>query len=385
MKCFGWILVVLMTVSPAWAAKKITVQELKQTLISLQQAKKGDEEVSLRLKEVELSEELTQGAINDLAQYLPGPLSGEQINILQGRSAILAPPASDLPAAPAPDLAAQKAILGKAVDYVTKVYMQNPHLSADKTTSRFQDGVENIRTNSGMTNNMPNIGHAWDLPNMYMRFLGTHTEQVESDKGVEKPIIVKNKVPWGQNGQISEGGLGPVLSIILEEAAAGGKLNWLRWETVNGKQTAVFSFSVDKKKSHYEVNYCCFPVTSDTGRYGYEGVEANLQYVTDWKPFKTVVGYRGEFFIDPDSGTVVRIVTQAALKPTDFVHQEDMRIDYGPVSVGDKTYVMPVDSFTITEVVPNGDNYAARYSIRHTLFSVTYQSYRLAGPTTEQK
>ena len=53
-----------------------------------------------------------------------------------------------------------------------------------------------------------------------------------------------------------------------------------------------------------------------------------------------------------------------------------MRIDYGPVAAGGKTYVLPVKSFTFTEVVPNGDNYAARYSVRHTLFNVTYKDYK---------
>jgi hypothetical protein len=191
---------------------------------------------------------------------------------------------------------------------------------------------------------------------------------------------VKNNAPWGQNGQISEGGAGPILSVILQDAAVGGKLSWQRWENINGKPTAVFAFEVDKKQSHYTVSYCCFPVTSDTGRYGYEGVEPNMQTATDWIDFKTVAGYHGEFFIDPATGTIVRLVTQAELKPTDFVHQEDMRIDYGPVYVGDQTYVQPVDSFTLTEVVPNGDNYAARYSVRHTLFAVTYGSYQPAGP-----
>ena len=111
MKRFGWILVLLVVAAPAWAAKTITILELKQALISLQQAKKGDEEVATKLKDVALSEELTQAMMLDLAQYLPGPLSTEQLNILQGRSAILVPPASDLPATPAPNLAAQKAIL----------------------------------------------------------------------------------------------------------------------------------------------------------------------------------------------------------------------------------------------------------------------------------
>jgi hypothetical protein len=193
------------------------------------------------------------------------------------------------------------------------------------------------------------------------------------------------KQPWGTNGQVSAGGPGPILSVIFQEAAAAGQLSWLRWETVNGRLTAVFSFVVDQKQSHYMVNYCCFPVTEDTGRYGYEGVEGNMQTATDWKSFKTIVGYRGEFFIDPETGTIVRLVTQAGLKPTGFVHQEDMRIDYAPVEVGGHTHTVPVDSFTLTEVVPNGDNYAARYSVRHTLFSVTYQNYQLAPSTSAEK
>ncbi len=69
------------------------------------------------------------------------------------------------------------------------------------------------------------------------------------------------------------------------------------------------------------------------------------------------------------------MVTQAELKPTDFVHQEDMRIDYGEVLLGGKPAILPVQSFTLNEVVPNGDNFAARYSIRHTLFHVTYSNY----------
>jgi len=379
MKRFAWILLFFVAASPVWAAKKITIQELKQTLIDLQQARKGDEEVATRLKDVELSEELTLSAKKDLVQYVPGLLSIEQLDVLEGRSAILPPPASDLPTTPTPDVATQRAILAKTVNYVTNIYMQNPHLTAYKTTSRFQDGVESIRTNSGVASSMPNIGRAWELPNMFMRMLGTHTEVVESDKGIERPPVVKNKVPWGINGQVSEGGTGPILSIILQEAAAGGKLHWLRWEMVGSKPAAVFAFQVDKKKSHYEVNYCCFPVTQDTGSMGYEGTDANFQTGTDWKAFKTIVGYRGEFFIDPDTGIIRRVVTQAELKPTDFVHQEDMRIDYGPAEVAGKVYILPQDSFTITEVVPNGDNYAARYSVRHTLFNVTYRNYQLAG------
>jgi len=385
MKRFTCLFLLIALAAPLWAAKKVTVQELRDTLISLNQAKRNDEEIATRLKEIELSEELTSTTLKSLAPYIPGPLSQEQINILEGRSAILAPPPSALPPTPAPDMATQKAILAKTVQYVTKTYMQNPDLIAYKTTGRYQDGVKNIRTNSGITSNMPNADRAWELPDMFMRFLGAHIEQVETDKGVEQIQVVRPKVPWGIDGQTSESGPGLILSVILQEAVDGGKLNWLRWQTINGKQFAVFSFDVEKKKSRYLVDYCCFPVTQDTGRIGYEGVEPDFQTGTDWKSFKATVPYRGRFFIDPDTGVIIRVITQAGLKPTDFVHQEDMRIDYAPVVVDGKSFILPVDSFILTEVVPNGDNYAARYSIRHTLFSATYQNYQPARPTAAGK
>ena len=378
MKYLALISILLVSLLSASASsKKLTVDQLKEKLISLQQAKKTDAEVATQLKTVELSEQLTHSAALTLNSYLPGPDSAVEIEILQGRTALLPPPSSDLPQDAAPDLAAQKALLAKTVDYVMKIYMQSPHLETSKTTYRFQDGLEYIRTNSGVMNGSGDNNPSWHKPDPFMHFLGSHTGTVESDKGIEKPPSVKNKAPWSQNGQTSEGGPGPVLSMILQDAAAGGKLQWLHWEMLDGKKTAVFSFAVDRKKSHYTVDYCCFPVRSQTGALYYVP-EANMQTGVDWKAFKANVGYHGRFFIDPESGTVVRLITQAELKPTDAVHQEDMRIDYGATTVGTDTLMLPVSTFTLTEVVPNGDDSGATYSIRHTLYRATYLDYHPA-------
>jgi hypothetical protein len=106
--------------------------------------------------------------------------------------------------------------------------------------------------------------------------------------------------------------------------------------------------------------------------------KGNMQTNTSWKNFKTTVPYHGEIFVDPDTGIVVRLVTQAEFKTSDLVHQEDHRIDYGPVAVGDKKLVLPVKSVINTEVVPNGDSGAGKYSTRHTLFTAEYKNYQLA-------
>jgi hypothetical protein len=399
MKRFGWILVVLMAAAPAWSAatKKISVQGLKDLLTSLQDAKKSDEDVALQLKQTELTEELTLSTMTSLADKVPGPLSTEQLYVLEARSSALPPPASDLPTAPAPDAAAQQTMLAKATDFATKSYPQLPHLTATKLTGRFQDGVEAIHTTSGMHNHVDdNSDPLWEQTRLYVRLLGTHTDTIESENGIEKVPATKEKPQWGPNGQVAS--LLPPLPMntILQEATANGNPKWLRWEKVDDKQVAVFSFAIDKKKTHFGVNYCCFPDTDTAGIINYSksggqtagggsSAKGNLQTVSEWKPFKANVGYHGEIFIDPDSGIVVRTITMADFKPSDFVHSESIRTDYESLPVGGKSLVVPVRTFALAEVVPNGDSFAAHYSVRHQMVTQDYKDYQLAGATTAQK
>jgi hypothetical protein len=99
---------------------------------------------------------------------------------------------------------------------------------------------------------------------------------------------------------------------------------------------------------------------------------------TTFKPFTAAPGYHGELFVDPETGIIVRLITKADLKNTDPVQQEDIRVDYGPVEIAGKQYIVPVNSSILTEVAPYGDSYV-KYSTRRTLFDVTYQNYKLAA------
>jgi hypothetical protein len=198
----------------------------------------------------------------------------------------------------------------------------------------------------------------------------------------------KDKTQWGQNGYIALLGQVPVLSSVLQDAQTAGTISWLRWETINKKTTAVYAFSVDKKKSHYAVNYCCFPVSEQAGLMHFSGKAGsgvytpvgNLQTHTTYDQyFKATVPYHGEIFVDPDTGIVVRLVLQAEFKSSDNVQQEDQRIDYAPVKVDTKALVLPVKTVIDTEVVPNGDSGAAKFTTRHTLFTSEYKNYQLAA------
>jgi hypothetical protein len=61
--------------APSYAAKKSTVDDLKQTLLTLHEGNKSDQDIATRLKEIDLGEQLTASTRESLQQYAPGPLA----------------------------------------------------------------------------------------------------------------------------------------------------------------------------------------------------------------------------------------------------------------------------------------------------------------------
>ena len=92
-----------------------------------------------------------------------------------------------------------------------------------------------------------------------------HITEVHSDGGIEvPPAKVKQADPASQNGQISQGGAGLVLGLVLMDAAKS-KLSWLRWQTVDGKQVAVFGFDVAQEAVAVQDRLLLFPERSNVG------------------------------------------------------------------------------------------------------------------------
>ena len=398
MKRLSWVLALLIAAAPAWCAKKITVAQLEEMLRSMQQDRKSDEDIATALKQIELSQELTRTRMNGLVSLVPGPRATEQVYVLEARSAILAPPDEDLPSAPAPDAAEQKSILDKAASYVTTVYQQLPSLAATRTTLRFQDNVEAVASNSGTQGSAKDVvtSAGFSNPATFIHFINSSESLVVSDHGAEKLPPEKEKIHWGANSMIALQEPSPNLGHVFREAQEAGTIKWLRWQFVNKKQMAVFSFGVPEKKSKMAVNVCCFPRVRQTGVATFYtsmtaqalgdggggpggGVAGNFQTNTDWHNYKSTVPYHGQFFVDPMSGIVVRMITEGEFNPTDVVHELDTRIDYGAVKAGARLLVAPVQTFVSTVVVPNGDSGSGTYTTRCTLFMSEYKDYRPAA------
>ncbi len=382
-------LLLFVSVSGWSAARKITVAELKDLLQSMHDQKRGDDEVAAALKQVVLSEELTRPVMNSMAENVPGKLATEQIYVLEARSANLPPPASDLPNTPAPDSAVQQAMLAKAGDYVSKTYAQLPTLTAVKTTLRFQDNMEALDLSSGMHSSARDATMGTGLglvqANQFVHFINASDINISLDHGAER--LPPDKTRWGANRMIGMLEPDPSLPEAFREATDAESIKWARWELVNGKPAAVYSFQVPKKKAHVAVNICCFPDLDQTGRMSYSaptqtGIgdntpHGNMQSTTDWHPYRqNNLPYHGELFIDPDTGIVVRMIAEMEPKGSDVVHQDDTRVDYGPVTVGGKTLVLPVRTVVSTIVVPNGEAGAGGYSERCTLFTSEYKNYQ---------
>ena len=106
------------------------------------------------------------------------------------------------------------------------------------------------------------------------------------------------------------------------------------------------------------------------------GGAGNYQTQENWKIWKAKVPYHGEIFIDPNTGVVVRLITEANLKGSDPVRVETQRIDYGEQTVGGKAMVVPVRTIIDTMEQPYPDDAAGRFIFRHTLLTEDYKDYK---------
>ncbi len=373
------------------APRKLTLHDLKSLLTSSQGAK--DDALANQLKRVELSEQLAPSVLNEFTSLAPGPLSTEQIYVLEARSALLPPPTADLPAALAPDPATQQALLANAQAYAAHTYSQLPRLTATRLTGRFQDLIEAPPQSGGGLNSGVSVEKDPIFSDYagFIRLMNTRSDQVDLENGLILSTS-KEKPAWGLNGMVASTAQPPVLNAILEDINSSKESlpRFLRWELVNGQLAAVFSFSVDRKRSHYAVAYCCFPQTDTTGTshldFGSAGgktMSGNMQNVANWHPFQAKAAYHGQLFLHSKSGAVLRLITQADFKPTDFVHSESTRIDYEFRTLNSQTLLLPVRTVTLTELVPNGDSNAARYAIRHQIVTEDLKDFALAGGAKE--
>ncbi|MDR3726530.1 MAG: VWA domain-containing protein [Terracidiphilus sp.] len=299
---------------PAFAARRVTVEQLQQVLASA--SVKPDEETARQLADLQLTERASSARLSLWKAELPGPKARQALVALVDLSAFLRPPAAEMPTLPAPDFATQRQIMFSAANYVSRIIPKLPNFFARRDTSSYED----TPTEHG-------IGHMDFAGYQPIHPVGTSSVTVlyRDGKEIVDTGAARGKKPQSQAEGLSTWGVfGPILGTVLVDAAKS-TLAWSHWEQAAGGTLAVFRYAVPREKSNYEVKFVVG------------------QYV-----FKELVGYHGEMAIDPASGAILRLALEADMKPDELIGRADILVEYGPVEIGGKTYICPLKSVSIS-------------------------------------
>lgn len=372
MRNSGIILAILASSLPALAARSVTVEQLQQALATAQSEHQSDEAEAKQLADAKLTVRLTGDPLQKLIALSPGPKTTQALHAIAGASAFLDPPANEILSKPAPTGAEQSAIFGLTLHYVVHTLPTLPNLLATRETEHYVDTLRGLEQESVQrgelywlgTHRAPisyRDGRETDDPTL----MAAASEKKDHAKGAKE---TGNADPVG--GLSSWGEFGPILKVVLGDSIKG-KLSWARWEQENGKPTAVFQFAVDRPISHYGMSYCCEARTEHTNA-GYMLVKnpVNLRQI----------GYHGYLEADPETGAILRITIEADLKPEDFVQRASMMVEFGPVKIGDSTYVCPTRSVSISVSRTEFESHGAVESTNRLLLNnVEFTDYHRFG------
>lgn len=278
-----------------------------------------DAQQATAIDNLELSERLTRHTLTAiLAQYKFGPQTQQALQLLADRSALLDPPASELPNQPAPNTSQQVQMLGAASTFVFQTLAHLPDFFATRSTARFY-GIPPGQNKSGLP---VRIG-------LYPRGVFSREitfrngkERVDPMQGGEASMPALGFESWGE--------FGPEPAVILLDLAAG-KIAFHHWEQSALGPVAVYRYSVPAAKSRYEVNYSCNGSSS----------------------FHAQPGYHGTLAIDPATGAIARLTLQADWKSGDPISHIASVIEYGSVAIGGQTYICPLRSLAFSVVEPD--------------------------------
>lgn len=324
MRKLALFLLLSSSVLPAFAAKRVSVEQLERVLTASEH--RPDSKAAQQLSRLQLTERLSAAKLAFWESALPGPKSRRALAVLADISAFLDPPAAEIPAKAPPDFATQRQIMAMAVNYVAATARQFPNLFATRDTIHFEDSPARQAGNGVDGEFTPyEPMHPVSRSRATVLYLGGH--EIVDPEG--KPGDSSGPTGAPPKGLTTRGEFGSILTAVLIDAAHG-TLTWNHWEHGPRETLAVFRFSVPRDVSHYQVEFCCL------AGLGNDGV------------FKQFSAYHGEIAVDPANGTVLRLTLIADLKKSDPVVESNILVNYGPVAIGGKTYICPIKSISLS-------------------------------------
>jgi hypothetical protein len=296
----------------ALAQAAVSVAQLEEFVHSKQASRESDADLADQLSGVNLTEELTPSRLARIEQQTRlGPETTEQLRLLAAVSILRAPPADELPSAPAPDAATQQQIVHAALQYVNETLRHLPDFLATRETLSFDDAPQRSPK------------HA--KPRAILHFVGAHRREIAYRNGVESDALqpADSSAPAGLT---TWGEFGPVLKTVLGDSFAGS-VTWSRWQKgETAAQVAVFRYAVPSRASHYVVDFCCEVF------------------------FRGQPGYHGEIAVDLATGAVDRMTLEPDLLGSGSVRAIGIAVQYGHAAIDGVPYVCPIHSVAVSTI-----------------------------------
>jgi hypothetical protein len=278
------------------ARQPVTVAQLTEIVETAKG--KRDEDAAKGIEHLELTERLRSPELARLNGELPGAKSKAALMAVGDASVFLEPPQGKMLDKAVPDAAEQRQIVAWALDYLKTIIPKLPNLYARRITNVFK---KQWTAQDKEGTHKPGALH----------FKGNSQATVLFREGKE----VVRAEGAGQGGLTTRGTFGPVLSVVILDNLRS-PMQWQGWEKGPNGAIAVFQFQVPQKDSHYVVSFSI------------NGLAVARR-----------TGYHGEIGIDPDTGTILRLVLQTdPVFGPNLIGNGDIMLEYGSVVIGGKAY-----------------------------------------------
>jgi VWFA-related protein len=340
--------------------QRVTVEQLEHALSTIGSG--SDSDAARQLSGMELTERLSTARLATMEPKLRGKNAREALVALADESVFLAPPVEEIHSAAPPDAATQRLIMSRTVSYVNKTIPKLPNFFANRTMVQYHERP----AKPGQTWKTATGDQSLYLDQTFKAAMlfrdGKEVAQEETIKG--KPLKP------GERRLNTIGTFGALLATVLVGAtAAGSDLTWSRWEQGPNGPSAVFRYRVPHETPLFLVGF------------GYLASDDRLVDYQQKTPF------HGEFAVDPASGAILRLTVQADLRPALPLARSDVMVEYGPVLIGETSYICPLRSVSISRprtvmaIHEWGENFKVYAPFESILSDMAYDRYHLFRPT----
>jgi VWFA-related protein len=314
------------------SAQPVTVAQLEQMLQTDRAS--GDKELAGKLSSLELTERMSSAMLQSLSTRLSGRRSRAALVAVADRSVFLALPASEVPVKAHLDWVAQQRTLARTLEYLNKTMLKLPDFSATRTTIQY-DEPERKDPQLWKTVAMDQSLHVTKTFNTTVLYRDGKevTDAVPELAWLTPQIEPERERKLGVQGRLldTQGTFGPILAMAFSGAAnTKSQFAFSHWEQGTDTPLAVFRFAVPLEVADFQVGFCCLADPDGT------------------IVFRRRTGYHGEMAINPASGAILRLTVIADLEPRLPLLFTNIMVEYGPVTIGGKTYILPTRSVSIS-------------------------------------